>query len=191
MPCSRLLAAVLITATLTLSGGCTTPAPERAQGPQSADQLMRAEYDRALWALKAERDEEATELLVAFIDKYPGHAGPWANLGILYTRAGKIDEAAQALQSAVELNPSNAQFHNQLGVVYRQQGKFEEALRAYLEALKLNPDHALAHLNIGILYDLYLSEPQRAIGHYRRYQALSQNEDEMVNKWIVELERRI
>lgn len=191
MLCTRLLATLLAAVVLAFGGGCSTPAPEGTQGPQSADQLMQAEYDRALWALKAERNEEATELLVEFVDKYPGHAGPWANLGILYTRAGEVDKAVDALQKAVAIRPSDAQIHNQLGVAYRQQGKFDEALRAYNEALKLDPDHPSAHLNIGILYDIYLSEPQRALGHYRRYQALSPSEDENVQKWIIELERRI
>jgi Flp pilus assembly protein TadD len=191
MTCTRLLTAALTAVALVLSGGCSTPAPETTQGPQGANQVMQAEYERALWALKAERNDEATELLMEFVEKYPGHAGPWANLGILYTRTGKADEAVAALENAIALNPNNAQIHNQLGVAYRQQGKFDDALHAYNEALKLNPDHPPAHLNIGILYDIYLSEPERALGHYRRYQALSQNEDENVKRWIVELERRI
>ncbi len=191
MLCTRLTVALLATITLALGGGCSTPAPEPAQGSQGANQLMQAEYERALWALKAERNDEATELLVEFVEKYPGHAGPWANLGILYTRAGEVDQAVDALEKAVSIRPDDAQMHNQLGVAYRQQGKFDEALDAYNEALKLNPDHPPAHLNIGILYDIYLGQPQRAIGHYRRYQALSPTQDDAVEKWIIELERRI
>ena len=69
--------------------------------------------------------------------------------------------------------------------------KFEEARDNYEKALKIDPNYAYAHLNYGILLDLYLGELDNALDHYQTYQKLAPEEDKEVEKWIVDLERRI
>lgn len=79
---------------------------------------------------------------------------------------------------------------NTEGIALRQQGDFGAAEQAYLAALAASEDDAAAHRNIGILYDLYLGMPDKAVFHYRRYQALTEPGNREVAGWIADLERR-
>jgi tetratricopeptide (TPR) repeat protein len=117
-------------------------------------------------------------------------SGPYANLGLLYQRAGRNIEAIAALERAISINPKRAVYYNELGILYRREGKFDMAGKQYRKALDVDPDYAPAHLNVAILYDLYLQEPKEALPHYQRYQVLVPAEADTVKKWIIDLERR-
>ena len=191
---------------LTLVAGCATPLGERRSAAPSAAKAavkpaapaeapvspaLQQAYDQALAHLKAGRNKEAEQALLALAQRAPELSGPHANLGIVYHRTGRTKAAIEALNRAIQLNPRRAVYYNELGIIYRQEGKFDDARRQYRKALDADPDYALAHLNIAILYDLYLQEPKEALPHYQRYQQLLPAEDGVVAKWIIELERRI
>jgi Flp pilus assembly protein TadD len=189
-----------------LATGCATPFGDRRVSAPSAEKAvakpaapveapvspaLQQAYDQALAHLKAGRNKEAEQALLALAQRAPELSGPHANLGIVYHRTGRTKEAIEALNRAIRLNPRRAVYYNELGIVYRQEGKFDDARRAYRKALDADPDYALAHLNIAILYDLYLQDPKEALPHYQRYQQLLPAEDGVVAKWIIELERRL
>lgn len=191
---------------LALVTGCATPLGERRSATPSAAKAavkpaapaeapvspaLQQAYDQALAHLKAGRNKEAEQALLALAQRAPELSGPHANLGIVYHRTGRTKAAIEALNRAIQLNPRRAVYYNELGIIYRQEGKFDDARRQYRKALDADPDYALAHLNIAILYDLYLQEPKEALPHYQRYQQLLPAEDGVVAKWIIELERRI
>ena len=191
---------------LALVAGCATPLGERRSATPSAAKAavkpaapaeapvspaLQQAYDQALAHLKAGRNKEAEQALLALAQRAPELSGPHANLGIVYHRTGRTKAAIEALNRAIQLNPRRAVYYNELGIIYRQEGKFDDARRQYRKALDADPDYALAHLNIAILYDLYLQEPKEALPHYQRYQQLLPAEDGVVAKWIIELERRI
>jgi tetratricopeptide (TPR) repeat protein len=134
---------------------------------------------------------KAKDLLANLSKTYPELSGPYTNLGLIYFREGKIDEAEKTFLQAVKVNPKSAVSYNHLGIISRGKGKFQEAKEYYQQALKINDDYAYAHLNIGILYDLYLGELDKALDHYNRFQSLSPEKDPEVEKWIVDLQRRI
>ena len=194
---------VLLTA---LAAGCATPSGDRRAATPSAAKAaakpaapaeapvspaLQQAYDQALAHLKAGRNKEAEQALLALTQRAPELSGPHANLGMVYHRTGRTKEAIEALNRAIQLNPRRAVYYNELGIVYRQEGKFDDARRAYRKALDADPDYALAHLNIAILYDLYLQDPKEALPHYQRYQQLLPAEDGVVAKWIIELQRRL
>jgi Flp pilus assembly protein TadD len=193
------LLAVLVTGCATPSGDRRSAAPSAAKAaakpaaPAEApvSPALRHAYDQALAHLKAGRNKEAEQALLALTQRAPELSGPHANLGIVYHRGGRTKAAIEALNRAIQLNPRRAVYYNELGIVYRQEGKFDDARRQYRKALDADPDYALAHLNIAILYDLYLQEPKEALPHYQRYQQLLPAEDAVVAKWIIELQRRI
>lgn len=191
---------------LALVTGCATPLGDRRSATPSAAKAavkpaapveapvspaLQQAYDQALVHLKAGRNKEAEQALLALAQRAPELSGPHANLGIVYHRTGRTKAAIEALNRAIQLNPRRAVYYNELGIIYRQEGKFDDARRQYRKALDADPDYALAHLNIAILYDLYLQEPKEALPHYQRYQQLLPAEDGVVAKWIIELERRI
>jgi tetratricopeptide (TPR) repeat protein len=152
-------------------------------------ELQRA-YDQALAQMKAGNFKDAEQRLLALTRQAPELSGPYANLGLLYQRAGRNVEAIAALERAIAINPRRAVYYNELGILYRREGKFDMAGKQYQKALDVDPDYAPAHLNVAILYDLYLQEPKAALPHYQRYQALVPAEADTVRKWIIDLERR-
>ena len=204
MRCANSLCLGLTILTLLMSGCATAPsAPETtspsAQKPaarsaklveEPVSPALQQAYDQALAHLKAGRDKEAEQGLLALVQRAPELSGPHANLGVLYRRGGRTKEAIEALDRAVRLNPRRAAYYNELGIIYRQEGKFDDARRQYLKAIEADADHAWANLNIAILYDLYLQDPKKALPHYQRYQQLLPQEDSMVTKWIIDLQRR-
>lgn len=155
------------------------------------DARAQAEFSRAIQALKAQRDDDALQLLTELTQKYPNLSGPFTNLGILYLKRDILGKARQSLLQATTIRPDDAVAYNELGIVYRKLGKFKQAEQAYQQALKLKPDYASAHLNIGILYDVYLDNLPRALTHYEKYQSLSKDPDKLVAKWIIDLKRRV
>lgn len=152
-------------------------------------ELQRA-YDQALAQMKAGNYKDAEQRLLALTRQAPELSGPYANLGLLYQRAGRNVEAIAALERAIAINPRRAVYYNELGILFRREGKFDMAGKQYRKALNVDPDYASAHLNLAILHDLYLQEPKEALPHYQRYQALVPAEAETVKKWIIDLERR-
>ncbi len=165
---------------LIVAGCATTGAPEpRLRG-----------FDDALSAMQSTDFGRAEGLLVSINEREPGHAGVWANLGIVLSHLERESEAVEALEQAITLNPGLAPAHNELGVLHRRAGRLAEAETAYRNALESDPGYAGAHRNIGVLYDLYLGQPGKALEHYQRYLELSAG-DEQVERWIAELERRV
>jgi tetratricopeptide (TPR) repeat protein len=191
LPCSD-KRALLYGASLLLLAACSsTPRQETPGASASEPPALPRSYDQALVLMGSGDYTQSIPVLQKFIDKEPELAGPYLNLGIAYRNTGQLDAALEALRKAIELNPTNPVAHHQLAIVQRELGAFEAALEAYTQALKLAPDYGLAHRNLGILYDLYLQQPAAALNHYRTYLELSQQPDNQVQDWVVDLERRV
>jgi len=186
---------------LMVIGGCagtgetkkeTEAAQPQGQQPQEViSPEARQNYDDALSAMRSGDNEKAKNLLVSLSENYPELSGPYTNLGLIYFREGDTQKAEQAFKRAIEINSNSAVSYNHLGIINRSKGNFQDAKRYYEMALKINQDYAYAHLNLGILYDLYLGELDNALTHYKRFQDLSAEKDPEVEKWIVDLERRM
>jgi tetratricopeptide (TPR) repeat protein len=197
--------AVLCALLMILIIGCAGPekkaAPkkEQAQENKSAPALVdvkippsaRAQYDEAIAAMRSGNIAQAKNILSNLTKAYPDIAGPYVNLGIIHFRADEIDQAEEAFKQALKVNPESAVSLNHLGIIYRGKGKFDEARSSYEKALEIDPNYAYAHLNYGILLDLYLGELDKALNHYQKFQKLAPQEDKEVEKWIVDLERRM
>jgi tetratricopeptide (TPR) repeat protein len=185
---------------ISIVGGCAGTGESKQEGeagqPQAQPQEVvlpeaRQKYDDALKAMRDGDNDKAKDLLLNLSKTYPELSGPYTNLGLIYFREGKLDDAEAAFLQAIKANPKSAVSYNHLGIINRGKGKFQEAKANYLEALKINDEYAYAHLNIGILYDLYLGELDKALDHYNRFQSLSAEKDPEVEKWIVDLKRRM
>lgn len=169
------------------SRAATAPMAPPVEVPERA----MAAYSRALAAMNAE-DWIGAEL--GFKDlllEYPSFPGPYVNLSILYRRGGWDDEAVAALKRALEIAPDHSVANSELGVIYRERGEFAEAEAAYRRAIEADPSYALAHYNLGVLYDLYLKREAEALEHYEAYLALSFEPDAEVQRWVIDLRRRL
>ena len=156
------------------------PIPERA-AQQYADALKLMRGGRT-----TDAELEFKQLAVA----YPQFAGPDVNLGLIYLQGSRLSDAEAAFKAALDRNPASAMAGNELGIVERKMGKFAEAEAAYQRSIASAPDYAPAYLNLGVLYDLYLSEPQKALDQFEHYLQLA-GENKQVSGWVVELRKRV
>lgn len=203
MRCNRHIPLLLILAGLLLqacsskpvtdtSGTAGTPTGKNAAAPvTTVDPVAQADFQKAVTALDNGQEDLAIRLFEATAEKYPHLSGSQTNLGLLYLKRNDLDRAEAALQKAVSINDQNAVALTHLGIVYRKRGRFQDAAEAYEKALSKQPDYDIAHLNLGILYDLYLQKWDESLQHYEKYQTLQSSQDELVNKWIVDLKNRI
>lgn len=72
-------------------------------------------------------------------------------LGVLYTRQGRLDDAVSVLTTAVQRDPKSYQAHAELGSVLARQGKTEEAIERLTQSTQISP-YAPAHFALGELY---------------------------------------
>ncbi len=175
-----------------LLAGCSMEGMSRKGGKSSVrvDRSVETEYKKALALLQSERYAEAERTLRALTESQPNLAGPYANLGIVYYRTDRLEKAEEAFRQSLKLNPSNPAAHNYLGVIHRTNGDFDKARADYTKALEIDKNYAEAHLNLGILYDLYLSDLNQALMHYRQYQSLAGQNDKQIAIWIADVEQR-
>jgi len=150
-----------------------------------------ARYESAISDLKNKKFETAIQQLETLSQTAPELEFVFTNLGLAQFKLENYDKAKQAFEQAIAQNNQDAVAFNHLGIIHRLRGQFDEASQAYQSAIKINSKYAQAHLNLGILYDIYLQDLKLALAQYQTYQTLTDNEDKTVEKWIVDIERRI
>ena len=148
-------------------------------------------YEQALEALKAGDSETARALLTTLSEDAPDKPRLFTNLGLAYFQQQQPELAEQAFLQAIERDPDDAVAHNHLGILQRRQGRFQEALVQYQRAIEIDSGYARAHLNLGILFDLYLQDLEKALQQYQTYRSLAAGENDRVDGWIVDIERRL
>lgn len=94
----------------------------------------------ALNLIRANANEKAIEILLEAIELDPDLSQAHHNLGLAYSKVGKIDEAIDELKKAVDLNPQAAMSWLTLGGVYQSNGKLDDALEIYQQTLKRFPE---------------------------------------------------
>ncbi len=184
----------LILGSVLLLNGCSSlPSRSTTSGekPSSVDSALQRDYDQALEALRQGELERAMRELKQLAEENPRLSGPMVNIGIIHLKQNQPAAAEKAFQEALSRNPQSAPANSQLGVALRLQGRFQEAEAAYLSALEADPTYLLAHRNLGILYDLYLSQPAKALEQYRLCQKLAGSDNQELEGWIMDLERRV
>lgn len=150
----------------------------------------KALFKEAITILQEDEPDKAQELLINLIKLQPNISNAHLNLGIILLTKKSYSKAELSFNKAVKLNSENIFALNQLGILYREQGEFSKSKASYQKAIDINSDYAFAHLNLGILYDLYLYDYPKAIEQYKKYQKITKGSDKIVNKWIIDLERR-
>ncbi len=195
---------VLLLLTLLLLAGCAefSELTSPANGPQpfgAAPSGGTIQYvppdaltlfERATAALAAGDFVEAEFGFKELSLLYPDYPGVYVNLAIIHAHNDNDDAAQAAIDAALALNANHPVALNQLGMLLRRNGKFIEAEAAYLKAVTVSPEYALAHYNLGVLYELYMQRLNEALRHFVTYQSIV-GEDRRVEKWIVDLQRRV
>ncbi len=171
--------------------GTAVSSTSSAIKPADVDSATKSAYNKAVNAMKNGRDDSAISQFQAITQTHPNLAAAFVNIGLLHLKHKRYEKAEKSLLQATTIQPSDPVGQTHLGLAYRHLGKFKEAKQAYDQALKSDPKYSFAHLNAGILYDIYLNDLARALNHYQQYQALTNNADKKVDKWIIDLQRRV
>jgi tetratricopeptide (TPR) repeat protein len=72
------------------------------------------------------------------------------NLGVEFSKLGKLDDAVTSFHKALALKPDYAKAHYNLGLTLQNLGKLDEAVASYRKAIVIKPDYAEAHNNLGV-----------------------------------------
>lgn len=171
-----------------LLGACAT-APQPRQ-PVAVSEATRSAYEQALALMRSADYEAAIAAMQGVSERNDRLAGPYVNIGIAWRELGESDKAQAALSAAIERRPATGAAHNQLGLLHRQAGRFDAAREVYEEGIRANPDYAPLYRNLGILCDIYLQNPACALKNFRAYQQRTDDNDEDVEIWIADVERR-
>lgn len=121
----------------------------------------------------------------------PQQALVHAQEGAAAYERGDTSAAIDAWQLAVELDPDDAATRNNLALLLKQAHRFNEAAEMLEAGLEKSPEVAELHYNLAVISELYLLDLNKAHTHYQRYQSLTASENEKVEGWIADLERRL
>ncbi|CAA0090705.1 Uncharacterised protein [BD1-7 clade bacterium] len=166
------------------------PDPYLANAPYVSDIDKQAMAD-ALALIEDGETEKAQKALESLVESLPRFSGPAYNLAQLKKDQKDLEGAQKAAQLAVERNQYNTHARNLLALIYREQGDFENAEAQYKEALSIWGGYAPAYRNLGILYDMYMGQPEKALGYYKQYNMLQAKPSKQVTGWTVDIERRV
>lgn len=192
LPVTRIFVTVCVLVALVLAVGCTAPQARKATAQTAAaTPALQESYRQAVDMMQAGQWPEARQLLEDITAAHATLAGPWLNLGIVYTRLGESQAAESAFRRSIDNNPGNPVAYNQLGIFYRRTGRLGAARETYNAALGAAPDDPDTHWNLAILHDLYLPDTRLALYHYERYQQLTGSDDAQLMAWISELRQRV
>lgn len=170
----------------------SAPQPEPVKPAKASKVDPRIElYDLAISTAKAGQTHESIDFFRQLIAIDAEYKHAHTNLGLLLFQLKDYKQAQSEFLIAIEQDKKDAIAYNHLAIIERQQGLFEQAKQHYLQAIDINPDYANAHLNLGVLLDIYLQQWNDALTQYKKYQELTGAKDETVEKWIVDLQRRI
>lgn len=148
-------------------------------------------FEEAMVAFEWGELDRGEQLLTEIQQERPDLSGPYANLALIAEARHDYERAESLLKKALEINPDNVHVYGSLAVVYRKQGRFDEAVAMYEKALEVDGGYANAHNNLGVIYDLYLAAPEKALSHFEKYQEMTSGKDKEVDRWIVEIKRRL
>jgi tetratricopeptide (TPR) repeat protein len=143
----------------------------KLRGSPQADSVSERWYLNGLNSLWLGNYESALGYFEIAVNKNPGRAEAWIQVGYCKVKQGKNRDAIRALQQAIRLRPTSVEAYNKLGDAYFYSSSFNEAIEAYKQATRINPRHAEAFYNLGMTY-LEIGDQASAIAQSRLLEPL-------------------
>jgi tetratricopeptide (TPR) repeat protein len=107
-------------------------------------------FDRAVRAINAADYPAAETALNQVLLAAPNHLGALHNLGLVYSRTGRLDGAIATYRRALELNPKDRSLLMNLGVALMKRESYAEAAGVFSQLFEAHPD-APAARDAGLL----------------------------------------
>lgn len=98
------------------------------------------------------RYEEALELFLKVVERFPDHVETFYNLGVTYIRLDKIEPAIKALEKAVQIKPGTVEPYIALGECYLTRGQIDKAVSVLDQAVSVDFDNPETYFRLGLLY---------------------------------------
>ena len=134
---------------LFLGAGGPLWAEKPQQKPAASPADVPALLKTASEALDRNDLASAAKALKAVVEKEPGMAAAWFNLGYAYSGLHEDDEAVLAYQKALQLQPDLFEAQLNLGILLIQMKRGAESVPYLEKAVALKPEHTRAHLYYG------------------------------------------
>lgn len=119
-------------------------------------------FDRAVQAINAGDYPAAETTLNQLLLASPNHLGALQNLGLVYSRTGRLDSAIGTYRRALELSPKHRGLLMNLGVALMKRESYAEAAPVFAQLLEAYPD-APAGRDIGLLAQLVAGAKNEAV----------------------------
>jgi Flp pilus assembly protein TadD len=104
-----------------------------------------------VWTFERNKDwSDELSLYRDCVEKAPGKARPYNNLGAVLLRDGSLAEAVEQFKSALKIKPDFADAHYNLGYALSRQGNLESGIYHLGETLRLDPKNFKALNNMGV-----------------------------------------
>jgi len=84
------------------------------------------------------------------VEKAPGKARPYNNLGAAFLRGGSLAQAVEQFKRALKIKPDYVDAHYNLGYALSRQGNLAGGIYQFAETLRLDPHNLKALNNMGV-----------------------------------------
>jgi predicted CXXCH cytochrome family protein len=115
--------------------------------PESVAALERL----ALCLPLLKQNVRAETVLKQLLERAPGAASGWVQLGLVQLGEGKTSDAIAAFEKALQLDPDLPDAYNLAGAIWFETGDSVKGEAALRNAIRIQPNHAPAHNNLGNL----------------------------------------
>lgn len=102
--------------------------------------------------LTMKEDEEAEKRLLGALERYGASAELLADLGVLYTRKGRLKKACQYFENAHRLDPDDLTIWSNLAEAYLKINMKNKAEMEYKAILRITQGHIESHIGLGEVY---------------------------------------
>ena len=140
------------------------------------------------FALDARRDELADPSARAGnrgVDRVPGSAWEYYELGRYNLRIGRLEQAAEALQRSLELRPQEGWANFYHGLCSFRLGRFDEAVADFRVCLAIEPGSSVAHYNRALAFDALGRGREAFLGYTRAIELAPELAAARLNRGII------
>ena len=97
------------------------------------------------------QNARAEAILKQVLQRTPGAAPDWLQLGLMQLGPGKTPDAIAAFEKAMQLDPDLPDAYNTAGAIWFETGDSAKGEAALRNAIRIQPNYAQAHNNLGNL----------------------------------------